>query len=181
MPPLALLLRRLRALPNPRLTGLGAGLFASALMLLFGCLDWLLFDGSPAVYGVLFLPVCALTALWVRPADLVAAPVGVPIAFAVGIVPVAAGGEGFGAQAMGVVTALALHAGWLYGGTLVAGLISTVRKVRLMSRRRGQSAQARQPRPARRPGGQGGSGGRPGRQGQPGPPRRPRQVAERHG
>ncbi|GHB20188.1 membrane protein [Streptomyces xanthochromogenes] len=134
VPPIVLALRRL---PSPRLTGLGGGLFAAALMFALGTLDWLLFDGSPAVYGVLFLPVCAVTALWVRPADLVTAPICVPIAFAVGIVPVAGGTGGFGGQAMAVVTALALHAGWLYAGTLVAGVIATVRKVRLMGRRRG--------------------------------------------
>ncbi|WP_369376653.1 DUF6542 domain-containing protein [Streptomyces sp. cg36] len=136
-PPFALALRRL---PQPRLTGLGGGLFAAALMFLVGCLDWLLFDGSPAVYGVLFLPVSAVTALWVRPADLVSAPISVPIAFAFGIVPIADGSGGLGGQAMAVVTALALHAGWLYGGTLVAGVIASVRKVRLMGRRRNRPA-----------------------------------------
>ncbi|MEU5433782.1 DUF6542 domain-containing protein [Streptomyces sp. NPDC020719] len=132
-PPFVLALRRL---PQPRLTSLGGGLFAAAVMFLLGCLDWLIFDGSPAVYGVLFLPVSAVTALWVRPADLVSAPVSVPIAFAFGIVPIADGTGGIGGQAMAVVTALALHAGWLYGGTLVAGVIASVRKVRLMGRRR---------------------------------------------
>ncbi|MEW1694539.1 DUF6542 domain-containing protein [Streptomyces sp. NPDC091278] len=132
MPPVVLALRRL---PAPRLTGLGAGLFASAVMLALGFLDLLLFDGSPLVYGLLFLPVSALTALWVRAADLVTAPISVPIAFAVGVVPVAGGTGGFGGQAMAVVTALAVHAGWLYGGTLVAGLIASVRKVREMGRR----------------------------------------------
>ncbi|MEU9098214.1 DUF6542 domain-containing protein [Streptomyces sp. NPDC048361] len=133
VPPLVLALRRL---PSPRLTGLGGGLFAAALMFALGILDWLLLDGSPAVYGVLFLLVSAVTARWVRPADLVTAPICVPIAFAVGIVPIAGGTGGFAGQTMAVVTALALHAGWLYAGTLVAGVIATVRKVRLMGRRR---------------------------------------------
>ncbi|MFD3994062.1 DUF6542 domain-containing protein [Streptomyces sp. NPDC058548] len=132
VPPVVLALRRL---PQPRLTGLGAGLFASAVMLTLGFLDRLLLDGSPVAYGLLFLPVSALTALWVRAADLVTAPIGVPIAFAVGVVPIAGGTGGFGGQAMAVVTALAVHAGWLYGGTLVAGLIASVRKVREMGRR----------------------------------------------
>lgn len=105
-PPFVLALRRL---PQPRLTSLGGGLFAAAVMFLLGCLDWLIFDGSPAVYGVLFLPVSAVTALWVRPADLVSAPISVPIAFAFGIVPIAGGSGGLGGQAMAVVTALALH------------------------------------------------------------------------
>ncbi|MGJ7419403.1 DUF6542 domain-containing protein, partial [Streptomyces cinereoruber] len=118
-----------------RLTGLGAGLFASAVMLTVGFLDLLLLDGSPAAYGLLFLPVSALTALWVRTADLVTAPISVPIAFAVGVLPIAGGTGGLGGQAMAVVTALAVHAGWLYGGTLVAGVIASVRKVRDMGRR----------------------------------------------
>ncbi|MEU9013300.1 DUF6542 domain-containing protein [Streptomyces sp. NPDC048479] len=132
VPPVVLALRRL---PKPRLTGLGGGLFAAATMFALGLLDWLLFDGSAVVFGLLFLPVSALTALWVREADLVTAPISVPIAFAVGIVPISGGTGGFGGQTMALVTALAVHAGWLYGGTLVAGLITCVRKVRMMGRR----------------------------------------------
>ncbi|MEU8523898.1 DUF6542 domain-containing protein [Streptomyces sp. NBC_01216] len=139
-PPVVVALRRF---PRPRLTGLGAGLFASAAMLVIGFLDWLLFDGAPAVFGLLFLPVSALTALWVRRADLVTAPISVPIAFAVGVVPIAGGSGGFGGQAMALVTALAVHAGWLYGGTLVAGLITSIRKVRDMGRRQRAAAVAR--------------------------------------
>ncbi|MFF6773583.1 DUF6542 domain-containing protein [Streptomyces sp. NPDC012637] len=148
-PPVVAALRRL---PNPRLTGLGAGLFASSVMLVIGFLDWLLFDGSPVVFGLLFLPVSALTALWVRTADLVTAPISVPIAFAVGVVPISGGTGGVGGQAMALVTALAVHAGWLYGGTLVAGLIASVRKVRDMGRRQRAGAAIRKPvRPVRRP------------------------------
>ncbi|MCP3820727.1 hypothetical protein NLX86_22305 [Streptomyces sp. A3M-1-3] len=133
MPPAVQPLRRM---PKPRLTGLGGGLFALASMFLLACVCRLLFDESVPAYGLLFLPVSAATALWVRPADLVTAPISVPIAFAVGVLPIAGGSESFGGHVMGVVTALALHAGWLYGGTLVAGLIVTVRKVMIMSRRR---------------------------------------------
>ncbi|MER8048184.1 DUF6542 domain-containing protein [Streptomyces sp. NPDC094032] len=131
-PPIVVALRKL---PNPRLTGLGAGLFGTAVMLVLGFLDWLLFDSSPLLFGLLFLPVSALTALWVRTADLVTAPISVPIAFAVGVVPISGGTGGIGGQAMALVTALAVHAGWLYGGTLVAGVIASVRKVRDMGRR----------------------------------------------
>ncbi|TRV79542.1 hypothetical protein FKN01_09520 [Streptomyces sp. 130] len=139
----------LRRLPNPRLTGIGAGLFAAAAMFLVGCLDRLLFGESPVVFGLLFLPVSALTALWVRPADLVTAPISVPIAFALGIVPISGGTGGLGGQTMAVVTALAVHAGWLYGGTLVAGLIASVRKVRLMrARQRRMLLAAQTARPA---------------------------------
>ncbi|GAQ69972.1 DUF6542 domain-containing protein [Streptomyces turgidiscabies] len=129
----------LRRMPNPRLTGLGGGLFCAAVMFALGCLDQLLFGSSLTVYGVLFLPVCALTAAWIRGADLVIAPVVVPIAFTVGLLPVADGDGGLFSHLMGIVTALATEAGWLYGGTLVAGVIATVRKIRLMNRRPGRT------------------------------------------
>ncbi|MHC3473449.1 DUF6542 domain-containing protein [Streptomyces sp. 7R007] len=127
-----------RRLPNPRLTGLGVGLFSGAVMFLLGCLDGLLFGASLTAYGVLFLPVCVLTAAWVRRGDLATAPIVVPIAFTVGLVPVADGSGGVLGRLMGLVTALATQAGWLYGGTLVAGVIVTVRRVRLMRRRAGR-------------------------------------------
>ncbi|MER7898685.1 DUF6542 domain-containing protein [Streptomyces sp. NPDC096046] len=130
-------------LPNPRLTGLGSGLFCAAVMFLLGALCAALFGASLTAYGVLFLPVCVLTALWVRPGDLMTAPVVVPIAFAVGLLPVADGEGGAGGKLMGLVTALATQAGWLYGGTLVAGLLAIVRRIRLVQRRR--TAGARPP------------------------------------
>ncbi|MEU0035764.1 DUF6542 domain-containing protein [Streptomyces sp. NPDC006333] len=125
-------------LPNPRLTGLGSGLFCGVSMFVLACVDQLLFGASPTLYGVLFLPVSALTALWVRRGDLVSAPVVVPIAFTFGLLPLAGGGGGLSGRLMGLVTALATQAGWLYGGTLVAGVISTVRKARQMTRRAAQ-------------------------------------------
>ncbi|MFG2127860.1 DUF6542 domain-containing protein [Streptomyces sp. NPDC048751] len=131
MPPVVQSVRRL---PNPRLTGLGGGLFCMLVMFLLGCVDQLLF-GSLTVYAVLFLPVCVLTAVWIRRADLLTAPVVVPIGFALGLLPVAGGGDGFSGWLVGLLTALATQAGWLYGGTLVAALIATVRKVRLMNHR----------------------------------------------
>ncbi len=126
-----------RRVGRPRLTGLGAGLFCAVALFLLGYLDQLLFGAaSLTVYGVLFLPVCALTALWVRESDLLTAPVIVPIAFAVGLFPVAGSGAGLPSRLMGLVTGLATQAGWLYSGTLVAGLIVLVRRVRWVRRRR---------------------------------------------
>ncbi|MET8753584.1 DUF6542 domain-containing protein [Streptomyces sp. NPDC059104] len=125
-----------RRLPRPRLTGLGGGLFACVAMLLAAGISWLLFDSSLFAYGLLFLPVAAATAAWVRPADLVTAPVAVPIAFAAGVWPVSGGSGGVGGQLMGVVSALSLHAGWLYAGTLVAALIALARRAALSGRRR---------------------------------------------
>ncbi|WP_245657366.1 DUF6542 domain-containing protein, partial [Streptomyces griseorubens] len=126
-----------RRVPGPRLTGLGGGLFCAAVMLALGLLTEALFGASLTVYGVLFLPVCVLTALWVREGDLLIAPVVVPIAFAVGLVPVAdEGGGSVPDRLMGMVTGLATQAGWLYGGTLLAGALVLVRRVRRVRRAR---------------------------------------------
>ncbi|WP_425264575.1 DUF6542 domain-containing protein [Streptomyces cellostaticus] len=108
-------------------------------MVLLGFLDQLLFGGSLTLYGVLFVPVAVLTALWVRGGDLLTAPVVVPIAFAVGLFPVADGSGGLLGRLMGLVTGLATQAGWLYGGTLIAGVIVLVRRVRWVRSRRRRS------------------------------------------
>ncbi|MGY0069524.1 DUF6542 domain-containing protein [Streptomyces sp. QTS137] len=131
-------------LPNPRLTGLGGGLFCGLVMLTLGFLVALLFGASQVVYGVLFLPACVLTALWVREGDLLTAPVIVPIAFALGLVPVADEGDGgIGGRLMGMVTGLATQAGWLYGGTLVAGVIVLGRRMRTIRTINRRTAAAR--------------------------------------
>ncbi len=116
-------------------------------MLGFAALDRLLFGASLTAYGVLFLPVCLLTALWVRRGDLVAAPVVVPIAFVVGLTPLAEGDGGVGPWLMGLMTALATQAAWLYGGTLLTALTVLVRRVHLAGiRRRARSGGAAAPR-----------------------------------
>ncbi|MFD3733881.1 DUF6542 domain-containing protein [Streptomyces sp. NPDC058632] len=131
-------------LPNPRLTGLGGGLFCGLVMLTLGSLVALLFGASQTVYGVLFLPACVLTALWVREGDLLTAPVVVPIAFALGLIPVADEGDGgIGGRLMGMVTGLATQAGWLYGGTLVAGVIVLGRRMRTVRTINRRTAAAR--------------------------------------
>ncbi|MFF7953584.1 DUF6542 domain-containing protein [Streptomyces griseorubiginosus] len=127
--------RTLRRLPNPRLTGLGGGLFCMAVMFLLGCLDALLFGSSLTAYGVLFLPVCVLTAVWLRRGDLLTAPIIVPIAFATGLLAVADSGGGASGRLMGLFTALATQAGWLYAGTLAAGLVALIRRILLVRRR----------------------------------------------
>ncbi|WP_308439165.1 DUF6542 domain-containing protein [Streptomyces sulfonofaciens] len=155
-------MRTVRNAPNPRLTGLGSGLFCAVVMFLIACLDLELLGGSPTVYGVLFLPVSTLTALWVRRADLVAAPVAVPIGFALGALPISGGADdGFGSRVMGLFTTLAMYAVWLYGGTLIAGVIATVRKIRLM-RRRAAALRERTARGRSGPGRGAGNGGGPG-------------------
>lgn len=118
-------------------------------MLALGGVDQLLLDASLVAYGVLFLPVSVLTALWVRRGDMLTAPVLVPIAFAVGLLPVA-GGDGLTGRLVGLLTALAMAAGWLYGGTLLAGAIATVRRVRPARRRPVARQPVRSPRPRHR-------------------------------
>ncbi len=87
-----------------------------------------LLGGAPTVYGVLFVVTGTATALWVRPADLVFAPVAAPIAFAAGLLTT--GGL------VTAVTELALRAPWVFAGTAVAALITLVRRVLLVAGRR---------------------------------------------
>lgn len=158
-------------------------------MVVLAGLDRLLLGASATVYGVLFLLVSALSAGWVRRGDLASAPVVVPIAFAVGLPLLAEGEGGLGGHLMALVTALAMQAGWLYGGTLVAGVIVTVRKLRLMARRAAERELERQRERAERVkkragerggregrvrvGGQGGQGQAQGRERAPGVQARP--------
>lgn len=74
---------------------------------------------GPTLYGVVFVVAAVTAALWVRPADLVCAPVAAPLAFAAGLVSA----TGL-AQA---VTELALRAPWLFGGTAAGALVVLVR------------------------------------------------------
>ncbi|MCT2591961.1 hypothetical protein LHJ74_18995 [Streptomyces sp. N2-109] len=124
-------------LPNPRLTALGSGLLGVLAMLLVGGLDALLLD-SAAAYGVCFLLVSAFCALWVRPADLIAAPVSAPLAFTAGLFFTSPGSDGFSGTLMGLVSGLSLQAGWVYAGTLLAGLIALVRRIAYVRRRRAE-------------------------------------------
>ncbi|MEU4208736.1 DUF6542 domain-containing protein [Streptomyces sp. NPDC026206] len=140
-------------LPALRLTGLGSGLLTSLAMLSIGAGDSALLGGNAQVYGVFFVLASAACALWVRPADLMTAPVSVPIAFAVGAVPLSDGTNGFGGRVMSLVTLLSLNAGWLYAGTLLAALIALVRRIMLIrTRRRARIQLRKQPsRPPRSP------------------------------
>ncbi|MEU3754368.1 DUF6542 domain-containing protein [Streptomyces olivoreticuli] len=131
--------------PGPRLTGFGCGLLTTLAMLAVGALDSVA-GRSPGVYGVFFLLAGSACALWVRPADLVTAPVTAPIAFAVGAVPLAEGPDSFAGQAMGLVTVLSLHAGWLYAGTALTALIALTRRMLVIRQQRRDRA-----RPRRRP------------------------------
>ncbi len=143
--PLAALVRRL---PAAKLTGLGCALLTTLALLVMAFLDRLLAGGSPTVYGVCFVLAGAAGALWVRPYDLVVAPVTLPIAYTVGCLPVAGAG-GSGSLLMGVFTVLAVNAGWLYLGTALSVLLVGFRKCLLILRRRAQRPDVRQDRDRR--------------------------------
>lgn len=124
-------------LPRARLTALGSGLLGVLLMVLTGAADKWLLDGSHTVYGTAFLFVSVLCASWVRPTDLVAAPVAVPLAFTAGLLFLggATRDQGLTERVTNLFPALAVNAVWLYAGTLLAVLVVTVRKVALMVQR----------------------------------------------
>lgn len=126
-----------RRIPGPRLTGLGTGALATAVCVLAATADSLLFHGPGVLFGVVFVLVSVAGALYVRPYDLVAAPVAAPIAFATGIALTADSGDGgLAGHVIGVFTTLALMTGWLYTGTVLAAVIVGVRALLLPSRRR---------------------------------------------
>ncbi|MDK1476572.1 hypothetical protein QNO07_24740 [Streptomyces sp. 549] len=127
----------LARLSQMRLTALGSGLLTVTVMLAVGGLCALLLDGSATAYGVGFVLAGLASALWVRPADVFTAPVAAPIAYACGLALISGGGgEGFGGRVMALVTALAVNAGWVWGGTLLTGLAALVRRVTLTAARR---------------------------------------------
>ncbi|MFR9724287.1 DUF6542 domain-containing protein [Streptomyces sp. MS19] len=119
--------RPARRLPRPRLTGLGCGVLTTLAMVGSAWFCELL-GGVPTLYGVLFVVTGTAAAVWVRPADLVFAPVAAPIAFAAGLFTT--GGP------LDAVTQLALQAPWVFAGTAVAGAIALVRKLLLLLGRR---------------------------------------------
>ncbi|MDT0342405.1 DUF6542 domain-containing protein [Streptomyces litchfieldiae] len=119
--------RQRRRLPRPRLTGLGCGVLALAAMTAAAWICELL-GGAPTLYGVLFVLSATATAVWVRPADLACAPIAAPISFAGGLLTAA------GPTA--TVTQLALHAPWVFAGTLTAGTIALARRGLELLRRR---------------------------------------------
>ncbi|WNI17500.1 DUF6542 domain-containing protein [Actinacidiphila sp. ITFR-21] len=123
--------------PRARLTGLGTGLLTTAVTVAGGAVDALLFDGPGVFFGLVFVLVSVAGAVYVRPYDLVAAPVAAPIAFAAGIVLTSdSGSGGLAGHLLGVFAGLALLTGWLYAGTVLAALIVAVRALRRPSRRR---------------------------------------------
>ncbi|WP_431983258.1 DUF6542 domain-containing protein [Streptomyces qinglanensis] len=123
--------RRGAAPSAPRLTGLGVGVFATLLMVLVGGLVSLMPGGAPAFYGIGFVLVSMAAAVWVRPPELFTAPVAVPLAYTAGLFFAGGAGDGVMGVLQNVFTGLAVHAGWLYAGTVAAALIALVRRAAL--------------------------------------------------
>ncbi|MBO1416023.1 hypothetical protein J0670_15615 [Streptomyces sp. FH025] len=90
--------------------------------LLFGDLGWL--------FGIGYLAVCFQLAVRVRYADLLAAPISGPIAFALALLLLApVSSSGLTARLVTLATGLAMRAGWLFSGTGLAALIVLARFV----------------------------------------------------
>ncbi|MEU7255265.1 DUF6542 domain-containing protein [Streptomyces rimosus] len=157
--PLAPLAAAAARLPSPRLTGLGCGLLGTFVLFAFAFFDNLLFGGAPTAYGVFFLLVGVSAGLWVRPYDLITAPIALPIMFTLGTVPISHNTGGFTGLLMGVFTVLATQAGWLFAGTLACALIVVVRKAAAIARRQAERHAQRQV--ARAQGAQGAQGREP--------------------
>ncbi|WP_050515124.1 DUF6542 domain-containing protein [Streptomyces rimosus] len=182
--PLAPLAAAAARLPSARLTGLGCGLLGTLVLFAFAFFDQVLFDGAPTAYGVFFVLVSVCAGLWVRPYDLITAPIALPIMFTVGTVPISHHTGGFGGLLMGVFTVMATQAGWLFAGTLACALIAVVRKAAAIARRQAERqaqrqaerqvarVQGREPAEGKSPGGS--TGGKAGKAGkasgqEPGP------------
>ncbi|MFE6050200.1 DUF6542 domain-containing protein [Kitasatospora sp. NPDC056446] len=111
-----------------RLTAIGTGVLAALATLAVAGLDRLLFDDLGWLFGLGYLVVCFQLAVRVRYADLLAAPISGPIAFALALLLFApVGSSGVTAQVVTLATGLALRAGWLFSGTGLAALIVLAR------------------------------------------------------
>ncbi|MFJ9947813.1 DUF6542 domain-containing protein [Kitasatospora sp. NPDC091207] len=113
-----------------RLTAVGTGVAATVATVALAGLDRMLFGGLGVLFGIGYLVICFQLAVRVRFADLLAAPISGPIAFAVALLllgPVTS--SGVTAQVVALATGLALRAGWLFTGTGLAAAIVTARFV----------------------------------------------------
>lgn len=121
---------------GPRLTAAGGGVLAGAVMLGTGAFVQVVMETAPVFFGVVFLVLSVCCALWVRPADVAAAPIAMPIAFAAGTLAIGEGSGGLTSHVMAAGTTLALEAPWLYGGTLLAAAVALLRHFALLAVRR---------------------------------------------
>jgi hypothetical protein len=121
--------RPLPGRPAAKLTGFGTGVVVCATTLLGGVVERMFSDDLGVFFGVVFVGASLAGALWVRQADLAAAPVCAPIAFALGVAVTGDdGGGGLLAHITATVTGLATLTGWLYTGTLLAAAVAAVRR-----------------------------------------------------
>jgi hypothetical protein len=112
----------------------GTGVLAVLATLLAAGVDRLVFGGLGVLFGLAYLLICFQLAVRVRPADLLAAPISGPIAFAAALLllgPVSS--TGVTAQVVALATGLALRAGWLFSGT---GLAAAIVLARFVAQRR---------------------------------------------
>ena len=120
-----------------RLTAIGGAVVTLGATFLGGAVDYWLFDGVGILMGLVYVVASFQVAIRVRPIDLAAAPISGPIAFAVTLAVLSpAPGPGFIGHAVGLATALALQAGWLFTGTLVSVVITLARHLALSRARR---------------------------------------------
>ncbi|MED7950173.1 hypothetical protein PUR56_15465 [Streptomyces sp. BE303] len=113
-----------------RLTAVGTGVAALVTTVAVAGLDRLAFGGLGVLFGLGYLAICFQLAVRVRFADLLAAPISGPIAFAVAMLlfgPVTS--SGVTAQVVALATNLATRAGWLFSGTGLAAVIVLARFV----------------------------------------------------
>ncbi|MFC1432785.1 DUF6542 domain-containing protein [Streptacidiphilus sp. N1-3] len=123
-----------------RLTAVGGAVVMLGATLLGGAADFWLFGGAGIAMGLVYVATCFQVAVRVRAADLAIAPICGPIAFAATLVLLGAGPDhSFLGRVVGLATALALQAGWLFTGTAVALLIVLARHIALTRARRRNS------------------------------------------
>ncbi|WP_055587352.1 DUF6542 domain-containing protein, partial [Peterkaempfera griseoplana] len=123
--------------PRRRLTAVGTGVVALAATLLAALADNLLLGGVGVLFGVVYVAVCFQLAVRVRPADLPAAPIAGPIAFALALLVFGpTSGKGIEGHVMGLAGGLATRAGWLFAGT---GLAAAIVVARHLARRRSRT------------------------------------------
>lgn len=130
---------------GPRLTAAGGGLLAAAAMVGAGAFVQVVMGTAPVFFGVVFLVLSVCCALWIRPSDVVAAPITMPIAFAVGTLAIGEGSGGVTSHLMAAGTTLALEAPWLYGGTLLAAAVALLRHFAMLAVRRGPGGSGEPP------------------------------------
>lgn len=123
-----------RSGPPARLTAVGTGVLALAATMTVAAVDRLLFSGLGVLFGLGYLVICFQLAVRVRLADLPAAPISGPIAFALALIcfgPTTA--PGVTGQVVALASGLALRAGWLFTGT---GLAAAIIAARFLAQRR---------------------------------------------